>query len=48
MTLPDGTVRRALESMLLALRMAQPLQLPPDDGKGWPRRMVISFRPGDL
>lgn len=46
--LPDGTVKRALEAMLLALRLAQPLDLPPDDGKGWPRRMVIRFRPGDL
>lgn len=46
--MPDGPVRRALESILLALRTAQPLQLPPDDGKGWPRRMVIRFRPGDL
>ena len=45
---PDSYIRRALESMLLALRLAQPLQLPPDDGKGWPRRMVIRFRPGDL
>ena len=44
----DSYIRRALESMLLALRLAQPLQLPPDDGKGWPRRMVIRFRPGDL
>lgn len=46
--LSDPYVRRALESLLLALRLAQPLQLPPDDGKGWPRRMVIRFRPGDL
>lgn len=46
--MPDGPVRRALESMLIAIRTAQPLQLPPDDGKGWPRRMVIRFRPGDL
>ena len=46
--LPDGYVKHALESMLLALRLAQPLELPPDDGKGWPRRMVITFRPGDL
>ncbi|RAU21567.1 energy transducer TonB [Paramagnetospirillum kuznetsovii] len=44
----DGYVKRAMESMLLALRLAQPLALPPDDGKGWPRRMVIRFRPGDL
>ncbi len=46
--MPDGTIKRSLESMMLALRMAQPLQLPPDDGKGWPRRMIIRFRPGDL
>lgn len=47
-TLPDGTNRRMLETFLLALRMAQPLQLPPDDGKPWPRRMLLRFRPGDL
>ncbi|MEO0034856.1 MAG: hypothetical protein RLZZ501_879 [Pseudomonadota bacterium] len=41
--MPDSPVRRALESYLLALRMAQPLTLPPDDGKGWPRRMVLRF-----
>jgi len=39
--MPDGPIRRALESYLLALRMAQPLTLPPDDGKGWPRRMLL-------
>ncbi|WP_096702301.1 energy transducer TonB [Magnetospirillum sp. 15-1] len=47
-TLPDGTNRRMLETFLLALRMAQPLQLPPDDGKPWPRRMLLRFKPGDL
>ena len=46
--LPDGTTRRMLETFLLALRMAQPLQLPPDDGKPWPRRMLLKFKPGDL
>lgn len=46
--LPDGTTRRMLETFLLALRMAQPLQLPPDDGKPWPRQMVLRFKPGDL
>lgn len=46
--LPDGYVKRAMESMLLALKMAQPLELPPDDGKGWPRRMVLRFRFDDL
>ena len=44
----DTYGKHALESMLLALKMSQPLQLPPDDGKGWPRRMTIQFRPGDL
>ncbi len=47
-TLKEGTLKQALDSFLLALRMAQPLELPPDDGKGWPRRMTIRFRPGDL
>lgn len=46
--LPDGTTRRMLETFLLALRMAQPLQLPPDNGKPWPRRMLLRFKPGDL
>ncbi|CUW39838.1 putative Periplasmic protein TonB [Magnetospirillum sp. XM-1] len=46
--LPDGTTKRMLETFLLALRMAQPLQLPPDDGKGWPRQMILRFKPGDL
>lgn len=46
--MPDGTNKRMLETFLLALRMAQPLRLPPDDGKPWPRRMVLRFRPGDL
>lgn len=46
--MPDGTNRRMLETFLLALRVAQPLRLPPDDGKPWPRRMVLRFRPGDL
>ncbi|WP_068490229.1 hypothetical protein [Paramagnetospirillum marisnigri] len=41
-------MKQVLESMLLALKLSQPLSLPPDDGKGWPRRMTISFRPGDL
>jgi protein TonB len=47
-TLPDGITRRTLETFLLALRMSQPLQLPPDDGKPWPRRMLLRFKPGDL
>lgn len=46
--MPEGTVKRVLVSMLLALRLSQPLELPPDDGKGWPRRMMIRFRPEDL
>lgn len=46
--MPDGTNKRMLETFLLALRMAQPLRLPPDDGKPWPRRMMLRFRPGDL
>jgi hypothetical protein len=46
--LPDGNTKRMLETFLLALRMAQPLQLPPDDGKGWPRQMILRFKPGDL
>jgi hypothetical protein len=44
----SGYPKEALESFLLALRMAQPLDLPPDDGKGWPRRMVLKFRLDDL
>ncbi|BAE51697.1 hypothetical protein [Paramagnetospirillum magneticum] len=47
-SLPDGTNKRMLETFLLALRMAQPLQMPPDDGKPWPRRMLLRFKPGDL
>lgn len=47
--LPEGsTGKRVLETFLLALRMSQPLQLPPDDGKPWPRRMLLRFKPGDL
>ncbi|MBI3447031.1 MAG: energy transducer TonB [Magnetospirillum sp.] len=46
--LPDGITKRMLETFLLALRLAQPLQLPTDDGKPWPRRMILRFRPGDL
>ncbi|SEH46873.1 hypothetical protein [Magnetospirillum fulvum] len=45
---PDSPLRRALESYLLALRLAQPLTLPPDDGKGWPRRMTLRFAIDDL
>lgn len=47
-SMPDGTPKRMLDTFLLALRMAQPLQLPPDDGKPWPRRMLLRFKPGDL
>ncbi|CCG42091.1 hypothetical protein [Magnetospirillum molischianum] len=45
---PNSALRRALESYLLALRLSQPLTLPPDDGKGWPRRMVLRFAIDDL
>ncbi|WP_155804497.1 energy transducer TonB [Magnetospirillum fulvum] len=45
---PDSPLRRALEAYLLALRLAQPLTLPPDDGKGWPRRMTLRFAIDDL
>jgi hypothetical protein len=47
-SLPDNPVRQALESFLLALRLAQPLDLPPDDGKGWPRPMMLRFAIDDL
>lgn len=47
-SLPDGTAKRMMETFLLALRLAQPLKLPPDDGKPWPRGMVLHFKPGDL
>jgi hypothetical protein len=46
--MPDNYARRALESMMLAIKMAQPLKLPPDDGKGWPKSMVMEFRLDDL
>jgi len=45
---PESPLRRALEAYLLALRLAQPLTLPPDDGKGWPRRMTLRFSIDDL
>ena len=41
-------VRRVLESFYLALRLAQPLLLPPDTGGSWPRRISVSFRFQDL
>lgn len=44
----DSYPKRAMESFLLALRLSQPLELPPDDGKPWPRRMVLRFRFDDL
>ncbi|KIL99409.1 TolA protein [Paramagnetospirillum magnetotacticum MS-1] len=46
--LPEGTTKQMMETFLVALRMAQPLQLPPDDGKPWPRHMMLRFKPGDL
>lgn len=38
--------RMAIEAFLLAIRMAQPLSLPP--GGGWPRPMVLRFAFDDL
>ncbi len=40
-------VRRAVDTFLVALREAQPFQLPPTPGP-YPRRIRISFRTGDL
>jgi periplasmic protein TonB len=45
---PTNFNRQALESFLLAIRLAQPLDLPPDDGKGWPRTMKLHFAFDDL
>ncbi len=38
--------REAIEAFLLALRMCQPLKLPP--GEHWPRRMTLRFAFDDL
>jgi hypothetical protein len=38
--------REALEGFLLALRLSQPLRLPP--GGKWPKRMVLRFANKDL
>ena len=38
--------REAIEGFLLALRLSQPLQLPPGDH--WPRRMELRFAFDDL
>lgn len=40
-------VRRAVDTFLVALREAQPFELPPTPGP-YPRRIRISFRTGDL
>ncbi|MBI1207578.1 MAG: hypothetical protein GC191_09865 [Azospirillum sp.] len=44
----DPAHQLAIDSFLRALRQAQPLELPPDDGKGWPRRMVLRFSVDEL
>ena len=44
MVLRGETYRvEAVESFLKAVRAAQPFRLPPDDGKGWPKRMKLVF-----
>jgi protein TonB len=41
---PEGSYRReAIDGFLLALRLCQPLQLPPSSTGPWPRRIVIRF-----
>mgnify|MGYP001217448820 CR=1 FL=1 len=41
-------LKQILESFYLALRMAQPLELPPNTEVSWPRRISVSFRFKDL
>jgi hypothetical protein len=43
---PD--LRRTAESFLMALRLAQPLQLPPHQAGYWPRRMEFRFSVADV
>ncbi len=41
-------LQQVLESFYLALRLAQPLKLPPDSAGSWPRLISVSFRFQDL
>jgi len=41
-------LQQVLESFYLALRLAQPLELPPNSAGSWPRLISVSFRFQDL